>query len=198
MVVMEERRLRTQDNPQAFLIEQTMATAFQAQPYHWPVVGWMGDLVRIGYADAVRFYTRYYDPSNFFIVAVGDFQKEKLLPAISQAFGDIPSAGRTEHFRYEDPVQMGERRVVVSRQAALPYIVFGYHVPSLTHPDAYVLEVAAALLSAGKSSRIYEILSEALRPLDAYSMGLIYWWSRLASRMPGLANFLLQTVRSTQ
>lgn len=73
-VVMEERRLRTQDQPKAFLMEQAAATAFQAQPYHWPVVGWMDDLARIEYEDAVRFYRRYYDPANALIVAVGDFE----------------------------------------------------------------------------------------------------------------------------
>lgn len=155
-VVMEERRLRTQDQPQAFLDEQLAASAFQTQPYHWPVIGWMGDLMRIGYGDAVHFYDKYYSPSNAFLVVIGDFEKERILTDISEAFGGIPRGKDPVSFRYEDPPQNGERRIRVSRQASLPYIVLAYHVPNLPHEDAYVLEVLAAVLSGGKSSRLHK------------------------------------------
>jgi zinc protease len=156
MVVIEERRLRTQDRPKAFLTEQTMAAAFQAQPYHWPVIGWMEDLKRISYEDVTQFYHRYYDPSNALVVAVGDFQAEELFRTISKSFGNIASAEKPEHYRYRDPLQRGERRILVSREASLPYIILGYHVPNFSHSDAYVLEVISAILSAGKSSRLYK------------------------------------------
>jgi zinc protease len=159
MVVMEERRLRTQDQPKALLMEQVDATAFKAQPYHWPVVGWMGDLIRMDYEDALRFYRLYYDPANAFIVAVGDFQKEAILKLISERFGTIPSRGAPEHYRYVDPPQMGPRRaLVVSEAARLPFVMMGYHVPNLLEPDGYVLEVISAILSRGRSSRVYENL----------------------------------------
>jgi len=155
-VVMEERRLRTQDQPKSYLYEQYAATAFQAQPYHWPPIGWMGDLLRIDHEDALRFYRTYYAPSNAFIVVVGDFQKDETLQVIEEAFGDIPAGDEPEHHRYEDPPQTGERRVVVHREASLPYVILGYHVPNLSHEDSHVLEVIAALLSSGKSARLYE------------------------------------------
>jgi zinc protease len=56
MVVVEERRLRTEDNPQAFLMEQMMATAFQIQPYHWPIIGWMEDLSQLTLEDLKSYY----------------------------------------------------------------------------------------------------------------------------------------------
>jgi zinc protease len=159
MVVMEERRLRTQDQPAALLMEQVDAAAFQAQPYHWPVIGWMGDLERVGYEDALQFYKSYYDPANGFIVAVGDFQKEPILGLIRKTFGAIRSNGAPGQIRYQDPPQMGERRVQVTREAArLPYVIMGYHVPNLQEPDGYTLEVISELLSGGRSSRIYESL----------------------------------------
>lgn len=159
MVVMEERRLRTQDQPTALLMEQVDAVAFQAQPYHWPIVGWMGDLERVGYEDALRFYKAYYDPANAFIVAVGAFRKEPLLQLIRETFGAIPSNGAPPHPRYQDPPQMGERRVQVIREATgLPYVIMGHHVPNLQDQDGYALEVLAAILSSGRSSRIYENL----------------------------------------
>src|SRR4030043_938698 len=90
MVVMEERRMRTEDNPQAVLIEQIMATAFQIHPYRWPIIGWMEDLAGLTLDDLKEYYRTYYNPANAFLVAVGDFRKEELLPRIEMAFGLIP------------------------------------------------------------------------------------------------------------
>ena len=90
MVVMEERRLRTEDNPAAILQEQLEATAFQTQPYHWPIIGWMDDLARLTVEDLRKYYRIYYNPVNAFIVVVGDFKKEDLLARIEKAFGSYP------------------------------------------------------------------------------------------------------------
>jgi predicted Zn-dependent peptidase len=80
------------------------------------------------------------------------------LISIEASFGRIRANGKPEEYRYRDPPQMGERRVLVTREAALPFVATGYHVPNLADPDGYVLEVVASLLSAGKSSRFYEKL----------------------------------------
>lgn len=158
-VVMEERRMRVEDNPQAYLSEQTQAVAFQAQPYHWPIIGWMDDLKRLTIEDMRRHYDLYYQPANAFIVVVGDFQTDQMTAEIRKWFGDIPSKEQPPLIEYQDPPQRGERRVKVRIHAQLPYIMIGYHVPNLENPeDAYVLEVIAAVLSAGKSSRLYQDL----------------------------------------
>ena len=84
MVVMEERRLRTDDNPQAVLTEQVMATAFELQPYHWPIIGWMEDIARFTLEDLRAYYQAYYNPTNAILVAVGDFKKKELLPKLNR------------------------------------------------------------------------------------------------------------------
>jgi len=158
MVVMEERRLRTEDNPQAVMIEQVLATAFQIHPYRWPIIGWMEDLARLTLEDLKAHYRSYYNPVNAFLVVVGDFKKEKLLPMIEKTFGSFPKGVVPNQDRSKDPPQMGERRIFVKKEAQLPYIVMGYHVPNLREPDSYVLEVIATILSGGKSSRLYNSL----------------------------------------
>ncbi len=158
MVVMEERRMRTEDNPSAFLQEQLDAAAFQLQPYHWPVIGWMEDIERFGIDDVRAYYRKYYNPSNAFIVVVGDFRKEEMLQAIDKAFGSLPKGVPPEQKRDTDPPQAGERRILVKREAQLPSIVMGYHAPNLAQPDSYALEVLATVLSGGKSSRLYRSL----------------------------------------
>jgi zinc protease len=158
MVVMEERRLRTEDNPKAYLLEQVDAAAFQLQPYHWPTVGWMEDLAQLTLDDLKAYYRTFYNPVNAFLVVVGDFKKEDLLPRIEKAFGFIPKGGSPNQKRGIDPPQTGERRTLVRREGELPFIVMGYHVPNLRDPDSYVLEVIATLLSGGKSSRLHQSL----------------------------------------
>ena len=158
MVVMEERRLRTEDNPQAVLIEQVMATAFQIQPYRWPIIGWMEDIARFTLEDLKTYYKTYYNPVNTFLVVVGDFKKEELLPKIEKAFGSYPKGVAPAQDRDKDAPQIGERRIFVKKEAQLPFLVMGYHVPNLREPDSYVLEMIATLLSGGKSSRLYRSL----------------------------------------
>ena len=158
MVVMEERRLRTEDNPQAYLQEQLEAAAFQVQPYHWPTNGWIEDIARFTLEDLKSYYRKYYNPANAFLVVVGDFKKDDLFPRIEKAFGSYPKGVAPLQDRDTDPPQTGERRIIAKKEAQLPYIVMGYHVPNLRQPDSYVLEVIAVILSSGKSSRLYQSL----------------------------------------
>lgn len=158
MVVMEERRLRTEDSPQAYLSEQLEATAFQIQPYHWPIIGWMEDIARLTIEDLKAYYRTYYNPVNAFVVVVGDFRKEDLLSKIEKAFGAYSKGEVPQQAKGLELDQAGERRLLVKKEAQLPSIVMGYHVPNLREPDSYVLEVIATVLSAGKSSRLYQSL----------------------------------------
>ena len=158
MVVMEERRLRTEDNPTGVLVEQLQAVAFQIHPYRWPIIGWMEDLKRLTLDDLKDYYKTYYNPGNAFLVVVGDFKKEELLPKIEKAFGSYPKGVAPIQDRDKDPPQIGERRVFVKKEAQLPTILMAYHVPNLRDPDSFILEVIATLLSGGKSSRLYQNL----------------------------------------
>ena len=158
MVVMEERRLRTEDDPQSFLMEQLEATAFQVQPYHWPIIGWMEDLNRLTLEELKKYYQTYYHPANAFLVAVGDFKKGEMLSKIEKTFGGIPPAVAPRQEKAKDPPQAGERRIFLKKEAQLPFLVMGYRIPNLHHPDSYVLEFINAILSGGKSSRLYQKL----------------------------------------
>jgi zinc protease len=157
-VVMEERRMRTEDDPGSTMVEQMMATAFMAHPYEWPVIGWMADLETLTRDDLFRHYKTYYAPNNATIVVVGDFETKALLPKIETYFGRIPKGPAVPKVGAVEPKQLGERRIVVKKEAELPAVFAGYHVPNLTHADSYALEVLSGVLSAGKSSRIYRSL----------------------------------------
>ncbi|MDE2180118.1 MAG: insulinase family protein [candidate division NC10 bacterium] len=157
-VVMEERRLRTDDDPVSALREAMAAAAFQAHPYRQPVIGWMTDIEKLAREDLARYYNTYYVPNNAVLIVVGDFKSDELLPKIRQHFGPIPRAADPPAVRSVEPEQRGERTLLLKKEAELPFVFMGYHVPNLKHPDNFALEVLAYILSGGKSARIYKSL----------------------------------------
>lgn len=157
-VVKEERRLRTEDDPKSYLIEQMYSVAFLTHPYRSPVIGWMEDLNRLTPQDAQRHYSTYYRPHNATLVVVGDIGPEALFPKIKEYFEKIPRGPDPPTPISYEPDQKGERRIVIKREAQLPFVFLGYHVPNYRDPDAYPLKVLATVLSGGKSSRLYQSL----------------------------------------
>jgi zinc protease len=157
-VVKEERRLRTEDDPQAFLVESLFAQAFQIHPYHWPIIGWFPDLDAMRVQDLKRHYDTYYVPNNATLIVVGDIHAEMLLPTIKRLFEPIPKGAVPPPQRVVEPDQHGERRIIVKRQAQVPFVMAGYRVPNYQHEDAYALTVLESILTDGKSSRLYRAL----------------------------------------
>ena len=154
-VVKEERRMRYEDDPVSTMVEQMMATAFMAHPYQWPVIGWMADLDNLTRDDLYHHYRTFYAPNNATIVVVGDFETRELLPMIERYFGKIPRGPEIPSLGATEPKQLGERRVVVKREAELPVVFAGYKTPNVKHTDTYALQVLEGILSSGKSSRLY-------------------------------------------
>ena len=157
-VVKEERRMRYEDDPTAAMIEQMMAVAFISHPYHWPVIGWMADIGNLTRNDLYEHYKTYYAPNNATLIVVGDFDTKKLLPKIETYFGSIPRGPEVPAVGAVELKQLGERRIVVKKEAELPAVFAGYHTPDLKHPDSSALEVLQGVLSSGKSSRLYRSL----------------------------------------
>jgi zinc protease len=157
-VVEEERRLRTDDNPEAALDEVVRAAAYVQHPYHWEPIGWMQDIKRLTLQDALSYHHVYYSPQNATIVAVGDFHADQVLKQISEAFGGIKNGPKPPPMKIVEPPQEGERRVELRHAANLPAFEEAFHVPNLSSPDSFALEIASEILADGKSSRLYKTL----------------------------------------
>ncbi len=157
-VVIEERRLRTEDNPQDALSEVTQAQAYLEHPYHWPVIGWMRDIQNLTLRDAITYHLIYYSPQNALIVAVGDFDGARVLGQLSEAFGAIRNGPAPPPVTDIEPPQNGERRVALRHAAELPAFAECFHTPNYRSPDSFALELAAVVLAGGKSSRLYQKL----------------------------------------
>ncbi len=157
-VVMEERRLRTDNNPVAALFEAISSAAFVAHPYGWPIIGFMSDLRQATRADALAYYRTHYVPGNAFVVCVGDFSADELMAKIDTAFSAAPRGDLPPRVRAVEPVQQGERRTVLRREAQLPFVALAYHVPNLDSADGAALEVLTAVLAGGESARLHQRL----------------------------------------
>jgi zinc protease len=162
-VIMEERRLRVDNNPVADLFEQLTSTAYAAHPYEFPVIGWMSDIAQTTLEEALQHYRTYYIPNNAFIVAVGDFDSTALTAQIAEAFGSIASGPPPPPVRAIEPAQRGPRRVELKREAQLPFVAMAHHVPNLRSGDGAALEVLSAILSGGDSARLHQQLVYRLR-----------------------------------
>jgi zinc protease len=183
-VVMEERRLRYEDDPQRLVYEELLATAFKNHPYRWPVIGWMSDLESITRDDLWKYYKKRYVPNNAVIVIAGNIDREEIMDKIKEEFGRIRRRKNIPPLHVNEPEQRGEKRFIIKKEAELPYVLAGYKVPSIMHEDSYALEVLATVLSDGKSSRIYKSLIDDRR--IALSAG--GWYSSI-NRYPSLFYF---------
>jgi len=167
-VVMEERRLRTDNNPIASMFEALNGATFLAHTYRLPTIGWASDIAAETRDDLKAHYDRYYQPNNAFMVAVGDFDAKAFGDAVSERFAPIPRGSDPPEVRTKEPEQHGPRRVLVEKPAKLPFIALQYHVPNLHHPDSGPLEVLEAVLANGKSARLYrELVRKQRVALDA-------------------------------
>ncbi len=157
-VVREERRLRTDDKPQAKLYEYFMAMAYTNSPYRNPVIGWPDDIENYQVTDLQQWYQTWYAPNNATLVVVGDVHAPEVFDLAKKYFSTIPRSEIKPLKPQVEMPQIGVRRMTVQIPAKVPYILMGYKVPTLkTAPEsweAYALEVLAAVLDGGDSARL--------------------------------------------
>lgn len=156
-VIQEERRMRTDDNPQALAFERFLATAHLTSPYHHPVIGWMSDLEQMTVNDLKSWYHQHYSPNNATLVVVGAIRAQEVQKLAERYFASIPMQPVTKRKPQKEPPMLGKKIVHVNAPAKLPMLLIGYAVPSITtsekKDDPYALELIAALLDAGEGSR---------------------------------------------
>jgi predicted Zn-dependent peptidase len=156
-VVMEERRMRTDSNPTGRLIEQFLGTAFAANPYHRPTVGYASDLQSFSATDAISFFHQYYEPSNMTIALVGDLDPDQVMPIVERYFSQLPAKSKPAELTTVEPPQNSVREVKM-RDQAQPIYVEGYHRPSYLDPDDAVYDAITDIMSNGRTSRMFRSL----------------------------------------
>lgn len=156
-VVMEERRLRTDDNPQSRVYEAMNAAAFTAHPYRRPIIGWMDDLQNLTWQDARDWYRTWYAPNNAYVVVVGDVDHQAVFKLAEQTYGRHKAHPLPARKPQNEPQQDGMRRITVKAPAQLPYLLMAWKAPKLADIDKdrepYALEVLSSLLDGNDAAR---------------------------------------------
>ena len=181
-VVQEERRMRTDDNPQALLYEAMLAAAYVAHPYRHPVIGWMNDLENMRVEDAREWYQRWYAPNNATLVVAGDVSPEQVFAWANHYFGAYPARALPSRKAHAEPAQSGVRQLTVKAPAKQAVLAMAWQAPRLNTPQSewepYALEVLAGVLDGHASARLNQSLvrdqrlaSEVGASYDAISRG---------------------------
>jgi len=157
-VIKEERRLRTDDDPESLTFEVFNATAYIAAPYRNPVIGWGSDIAGLTVADLRDWYNKWYAPNNATLVVVGDVDPSSVFALARTHFGPLAAEEVPLREPTAEPPQRGEKRVRIQAPAKEPYLLMGYHTTALAHAESewepYALEVLASVLDGGNSARL--------------------------------------------
>ena len=162
-VVIEERRMRTEDKPENKTYEKFMEVAFPGHPYGRPVIGWMRDLKGLTVKDMHAWYKRYYSPANAILVVVGDVQPDEVIAMAKKYYGPIKGTKVEEPVEHVVREQNGSKRITVREPANVPYLILGFHVPAvIDRPEQgwepYALEILSAILDGGSAARFADQL----------------------------------------
>jgi len=156
-VVMEERRMSTENQPVGRLLEEFLAIAYKAHPYGEPIVGHMSDLETLTRTEAKMFFKKFYLPSNLTVAIVGDVDPKQIKELAETYFSRIPSSPKPDPVETVEPPQLGQRRVIV-QDPAQPFVLIGYHKPNINHSDNAVFDAITEIAGVGRTSRLYKSL----------------------------------------
>lgn len=161
-VVMEERRMRTDDDPQALTNERFLAAAHISNSYHHPVIGWMSDLQNMKIDDLKNWYKTWYAPNNAIVVVVGDVNPQHVYQLAQTYFGVLPSSALPVIKPQAELKNLGTKLINIAAPAKLPFLIMGYNTPVVKTAaekwQPYALEVLADILGSGDSSRLQKNL----------------------------------------
>ncbi len=158
-VILEERRMRTDNSPVGKMIEAFVDTAFQVHPYRRPVIGYDQDIRNLTRQNVQDFFEAYYVPGNLTFAVVGDVDPVVVKRLATLYFGRFPAKPVQRSPIPPEPVQTASREVTLKLDSQ-PWYLEGYHRPAVTDPDNVVYELLGNILSDGRTSRLYQSLVE--------------------------------------
>jgi zinc protease len=174
-VVIEERKLRTDDKPNSLMYEIFKATAYQTSPYRNPIIGWMPDLKTLTLEDAKNWYQRWYAPNNAVLIVAGDVNPQEVFELAKKYFGNLKPSEITPTISTQEVPQFGIKRITVKKPAKLPYLLMGYKTPSVKTAEEswipYALQVISYILDGGDSSRFSQQLVRGKEIATSVSSG---------------------------
>ncbi|WP_225767613.1 pitrilysin family protein [Inquilinus sp. Marseille-Q2685] len=161
-VVLEERRMRIENEPSSRLGEAMNAVLYLNHPYRAPVIGWPSEIEALNRETALAFYDRFYTPNNATVVIAGDVDPAAVKAQAEEIYGPVKRrAEPPPRVRPQEPQPPAPRRLeLTDARAGQPYLRRNYLAPSVVTAapgEAAALQVLAAVLS-GETGRLYRAL----------------------------------------
>ncbi|AIY14735.1 MULTISPECIES: M16 family metallopeptidase [Cellulophaga] len=157
-VVLSERSTGLENSNFRNISDAVKGSAFMAHPYRWSVIGYESDIKNWTIDDLQTYFDTYYAPNNAVVVISGDVSLEKVKKMAKQYLEPIKAQPEPRKVHTVEPEQRGEKRVMVHKNVSTPNVLIAYHVPETKHEDYYALDLLSAVLSSGKSSKLYSKL----------------------------------------
>lgn len=168
MTVVRNEFERGKNDPNNVLMEEVMAAAYVALPYHHPTIGWKSDIEHVPIGQLRQFYDTFYWPNNATVTVIGDLDPAATLSLVKKYYGVYPHSPAPIPAVYtEEPAQSGERRVTIKRPGELGTVIIAHKVPNGRDADQAALEMLDAILSSGKNARLYRALVDQGLALNA-------------------------------
>jgi predicted Zn-dependent peptidase len=158
-VILEERRMRTDNSPIGKLVEEFLQVALPDHPYGRPVIGYESDIRNLTRADIQDLFSTYYTPDRIIIGIVGDVDSKQVQQLAEAYFGRYQAKSRAPDLTVTASNQTEPRSITVNMPTE-PWYMEGYQRPALTDPDDAVYDMIASLLTGGRTSRLYRTLVE--------------------------------------
>ncbi len=187
-VIQEERRMRTDDDPNSRMFEELTSVALRLHPYRDPVIGWMQDLKKLNIEDVRTFYKAHYIPGNVTVVVVGDVDFADVKKTVARTFGKLRKKPVEARFNPVEPEPIGPKRMVAVLPAQLPMLAVTMPVPvwkpGENDREAAALSVATEILAGGRSALLNREIVDKQRKAfaaaagyDPFSMGIDMWFA---------------------
>ncbi|MFZ6771686.1 M16 family metallopeptidase [Undibacterium sp. SXout7W] len=181
MTVVRNEFEKGENSPGGVLMKRLQSVAYDWHNYGHSTIGNRSDIENVRIENLQAFYRTYYQPDNAVLLVAGKFNPSSTLQWISHAFGRIPKPSRTlPSFWTTEPVQDGERSVIVRRQGDVQLLMIGYKIPADLHPDSDDIGYASNLLTSAPHGRLHKQLVETGKVVQVFS-------TSVGHAAPGLA-----------
>ncbi len=172
-VVTEERRWRTDNNPLGYLYFRMFNNAYLYHPYHWTPIGFMNDIINWDIEDIRSFHKTFYQPQNAIVIVTGDIEPKVAFEKVEKEFAKIKNTTDIPKVKFIEPKQDGPKRVMIYKESEVEMVAITFRIPNFLDDDQPKLSAISEMLSAGKSSRLYEELvdkKQLVNQIYAYNM----------------------------
>lgn len=160
------------DDPQRRAGRRLFESAFTKSPYRFTVIGYPDIFNELKTSDIRAYYREKYAPNNMFFVVAGDVRNEAVVAQIRAAYAQSKAKPIPSLVLPEEPRQTAPREVFEEAPIELGYAHCAWHIPDLRHSDVPLLDLLAALLGHGRSSRLYQQVREIkglVHSIDAWT-----------------------------